>query len=146
MRPIDRRLRRGVLVSAAIATAVTIAPRATRAQLPVPVLIEGLTDAEFWSTTAHSNLLTRNGGKWEGIARAQLWQWLHTGGVTFDDGKTPIDFPLFDATLATIRQRLAAATMPGHSRVDEAAEMLGAMTHAETLADFLTLAAYERID
>ena len=64
----------------------------------------------------------------------------------FDDGKTPIDFPLFDATLATIRQRLAAATMPGHSRVDEAAEMLGAMTHAETLADFLTLAAYERID
>ena len=80
------------------------------------------------------------------IARAQLWQWLHTGGVTFDDGKTPIDFPLFDATLATIRQRLAAATMPGHSRVDEAAEMLGATTHAETLADFLTLAAYERID
>jgi malate synthase len=80
------------------------------------------------------------------IARTQLWQWLHAGGVTFDDGTTPIDFPLFDATLATVRQRLGATSMPGQSRIDEAAVMLGEMTHAKTLADFLTLAAYERID
>jgi hypothetical protein len=36
--------------------------------------------------------------------------------------------------------------MPGQSRVAEAAELLGALTRSESLADFLTLAAYERLD
>jgi malate synthase len=79
------------------------------------------------------------------ISRAQLWQWLHAGGLAFDNG-APIDFPLFDAALATVRQRLAAAPVPGQPRVAEAAELLGALTHADRLADFLTLAAYERLD
>jgi malate synthase len=89
------------------------------------------------------------------ISRAQLWQWLHhadgpTGGaqpaaaVAFDDG-APVDMAIFDATLATVRQRLAAAPMPGQARVDEAAELLGKLTHAAALADFLTLAAYPRL-
>jgi hypothetical protein len=39
----------------------------------VPVLIEGLADGEFWSTTGTSNLLTRNAGKPAGLARLQLW-------------------------------------------------------------------------
>jgi malate synthase len=76
------------------------------------------------------------------ISRTQLWQWLHAGKLRFDGTATPIDFALFDATLATVRQRLAATPMPGQSRVARAAELLGALTHAETLADFLTLAAY----
>jgi len=78
------------------------------------------------------------------ISRTQLWQWLHTGGLAFDTG-APIEFALFDATLATVRQRLAATPMPGQARVDEAAELLGELTHARELADFLTLAAYPRL-
>jgi len=76
------------------------------------------------------------------ISRTQLWQWLHAGKLRFDGTATPIDFALFDATLATVRQRLAATQMPGQSRVARAAELLGELTHADTLADFLTLAAY----
>ena len=57
----------------------------------------------------------------------------------------PIDFALFDATLATIRQRLAAIEMPGRARVEEAASLLGELTHAKELADFLTMAAYPRL-
>ncbi|HET7924180.1 MAG TPA: malate synthase A, partial [Rhodanobacteraceae bacterium] len=76
------------------------------------------------------------------ISRTQLWQWLHADKLRFDGTATPIDFALFDATLATVRQRLAATPMPGQSRVARAAELLGALTHADTLADFLTLAAY----
>jgi malate synthase len=76
------------------------------------------------------------------ISRTQLWQWLHAGKLRFDGTATPIDFALFDATLATVRQRLAATPMPGQSRVSRAAELLGELTRADTLADFLTLAAY----
>jgi malate synthase len=76
------------------------------------------------------------------ISRTQLWQWLHAGKLRFDGTATPIDFALFDATLATVRQRLAATQMPGQARVARAAELLGELTHADTLADFLTLAAY----
>jgi malate synthase len=89
------------------------------------------------------------------ISRAQLWQWLHhadhadaqainANGLVFDDG-TPIDLPTFDATLATTRDRLAATAMPGQARVGEAADLLGRLTHATTLADFLTLAAYPKL-
>ncbi|MEO5625652.1 MAG: malate synthase A [Dokdonella sp.] len=78
------------------------------------------------------------------ISRAQLWQWLHHNGISFDDGAL-IDFPIFDATLATVRQRLAATSMPGQARVGEAADLLGKLTHADTLADFLTLAAYPQL-
>ena len=85
------------------------------------------------------------------ISRAQLWQWLHQRDaanrprLTFDDG-SPLDFPIFDATLATVRQRLASTPMPGQARVDDAADLLGRLTHDDGLADFLTLAAYERLE
>jgi malate synthase len=80
------------------------------------------------------------------ISRAQLWQWLHhaaagAGQLAFDDG-TSIDFDVFAATLARTRERLAATAMPGQARVGEAADLLRNLTHAPTLADFLTLAAY----
>jgi malate synthase len=89
------------------------------------------------------------------ISRAQLWQWLHhvdgpsdpalaRATIAFDD-ETPVDFESFDATLATVRQRLAATPMPGQMRVGEAADLLDALTHADVLADFLTLAAYPRL-
>ena len=79
------------------------------------------------------------------ISRTQLWQWLHVGGRSLDGGDVPIDFPLFDATLATVRQRLSATEMPGKTRVARAAELLSELTHARELADFLTLAAYPEL-
>jgi malate synthase len=79
------------------------------------------------------------------ISRTQLWQWLHADKLRFDGTATPIDFPLFDATLATVRQRLASTPMPGQSRVSRAAELLSELTHARELADFLTLAAYPEL-
>jgi malate synthase len=79
------------------------------------------------------------------ISRAQLWQWLHqTNAPAFDEGAA-IDFDIFDATLVDVRQRLRATPMPGQARVDEAADLLGTLTHADTLADFLTLAAYPKL-
>jgi malate synthase len=85
------------------------------------------------------------------IARTQLWQWLHhidgrgnLPALSFDDG-TPITFEVFDATLTTMRLRLGAMAMPGQGRVGEAADLLGLLTHAPVLEDFLTLAAYDRL-
>jgi malate synthase len=79
------------------------------------------------------------------ISRAQLWQWLHVGGQRLEDG-TPLDFALFDALLATVHERLPREGLPGQARIAEAARMLGEMTHADELAEFLTLPAYERLD
>ena len=76
------------------------------------------------------------------ISRAQLWQWLHFAGgapLRLDDG-TAIDFALFDAALASVGERV-----PAHPRLAEAATLLGEMTHATELAEFLTLPAYERL-
>ncbi|CAA9307785.1 MAG: Malate synthase [uncultured Lysobacter sp.] len=89
------------------------------------------------------------------IARAQLWQWLHRPqqpgsdcptGVCLEDG-TPVDFALLERALLPLPSRLAAqAGLPGAGRVNEAIELLEAFTRAETLEDFLTLPAYQRID
>ncbi len=78
------------------------------------------------------------------ISRTQLWQWLHVGELELDDG-TPLDFALFDALLARVPQRLPDSGLPGQGRIAEATAMLGELTHAAELADFLTLPAYERI-
>jgi len=85
------------------------------------------------------------------IARAQLWQWLHYADdgrdmLALDDG-TPVDFALFERALIGLPSRLRAIErLPGIDRVSEAIGMLDRLTHAETLAPFLTLPAYERID
>jgi malate synthase len=78
------------------------------------------------------------------ISRAQLWQWLHVGGQRLDDGSA-IDFALFDAALAAVAERLPKQGLPGQARIAEAAALLGELTHAEELAEFLTLPAYERL-
>ncbi|WP_300615622.1 malate synthase A [Dokdonella sp.] len=79
------------------------------------------------------------------ISRVQVWQWLHQPGLRFDDGSR-IGFDAFAADLAEARTRLAATAMPGQGRVDEAAGLLDALTRADTLADFLTLAALDFCD
>ena len=80
------------------------------------------------------------------ISRAQLWQWLHHGDLHLDDG-TPVDFTLFDRALLSLPSRLDDRTrLPGGERINDAIALLDDLTHADQLADFLTLAAYERID
>jgi malate synthase len=84
------------------------------------------------------------------IARAQLWQWLHHarlegGGLMLDDG-TPVDFALFERALIALPGKLAdRMRLPGGGRIDEAIALLDELTHADDLADFLTLPAYERL-
>lgn len=84
------------------------------------------------------------------IARAQLWQWLHhaDGGshaLSFADG-APIDLALFEHALTTQVHQLRASAIPGAARIDVAAALLGELTRAPQLADFLTLPAYERLE
>jgi malate synthase len=78
------------------------------------------------------------------IARAQLWQWLHHGGLEFPD-HAPIDFALFDHALAAHTHRLRDSDLPGATRADAAAALLSALTHADQLGDFLTLPAYDQL-
>jgi malate synthase len=78
------------------------------------------------------------------IARAQLWQWLHHGDLQFPD-HAPIDFALFDHAVATHTHRLRDSRHPGAARADDAAALLGAMTHADQLGGFLTLPAYDQL-
>ncbi len=79
------------------------------------------------------------------IARAQLWQWLHHDNVHLDDD-TPVDFALFEDALLNLSSRLAGEALPGKARVGEASAMLAVLTNDDTLAEFLTLPAYERLD
>jgi len=89
------------------------------------------------------------------IARAQLWQWLHhsdprgrhaDGSPVFLDDGTPIDFELFERTLAALPGRLGdTATLPGGSRIHESMALLDQLTRACHFIDFLTLPAYARL-
>ena len=78
------------------------------------------------------------------IARSQLWQWLHHGGVEFTD-HAPINFALFDQALAAHTHKLRDSDLPGARRADDAARLLMELTHAEQLGDFLTLPAYAQL-
>jgi malate synthase len=80
------------------------------------------------------------------IARAQLWQWLHSDGLHLADG-TPIDFALFERALIGLPNRLGnTPSLPGAAKLDAAIALLDDLTHRDTLAEFLTLPAYALID
>jgi len=92
------------------------------------------------------------------IARAQLWQWLHhadgargqeprsADGLHLDDG-TEVDFALLERAFIALPGRLGdRLRLPGASRINEAIGMLDRLTHADELAEFLTLPAYARLD
>lgn len=53
--------------------AAMLAARAITAHAQIPILLEGVGDGEFWSTTPYSNLLTRNNGRGSGLGRVSLW-------------------------------------------------------------------------
>lgn len=85
------------------------------------------------------------------IARAQLWQWLHFADASHDtlylDDGTPVTYTLLESAFIGLPSRLAAIPgLPGAGHVSEAIGLLDRLTHADTLVDFLTLPAYERID
>ncbi|HZH43197.1 MAG TPA: malate synthase A [Lysobacter sp.] len=79
------------------------------------------------------------------IARTQLWQWLRAGDLHLADG-TPIDAALFERALLPLPARLLEAGVPGVERVGDAIALLEELVRADTLTDFLTLPAYERLD
>ncbi|NLC61153.1 MAG: malate synthase A [Gammaproteobacteria bacterium] len=84
------------------------------------------------------------------IARAQLWQWLNHAGpgerdpLCLDDG-TAIDFVLFDAAMLNVASRMSDPGLPGARRMREALALLEELTRSETLAEFLSVPAYERL-
>ncbi|HZW17731.1 MAG TPA: malate synthase A [Luteimonas sp.] len=80
------------------------------------------------------------------IARAQLWQWLHAEAPLHLDDGTDIDEALFDRALLCLPSRLSGREVPGAARVPEAIALLEALTQRDTLEEFLTLPAYERLE
>jgi malate synthase len=84
------------------------------------------------------------------ISRTQLWQWLHherlSGNSLYLDDGSAIDFSLFESALLSLPSKLAEfAKAPGGGRIDDAIALLDELTHADTLTDFLTLPAYQRL-
>lgn len=80
------------------------------------------------------------------ISRTQLWQWLHSDNLHLADG-TLIDFALLERALLNLPARLGdVSTLPGARRIPEAIALLDKLSHADELAEFLTLPAYEFLD
>ena len=81
------------------------------------------------------------------ISRAQVWQWLHHG-ATLDDGHkldaTRVQKVIADE-LDVIRREIGDARFEA-GKFPLARELFESIATAETLADFLTLPAYEHID
>jgi len=80
------------------------------------------------------------------ISRTQLWQWLHSDNLHLADG-TLIDFALLERALLNLPARLGdTGALPGGKRIPEAIVLLDQLSHADELAEFLTLPAYEYLD
>lgn len=84
------------------------------------------------------------------ISRAQLWQWLHFASdgrepLQLEDG-TPVDFALLERALIGLPSTLSAdRSLAGAECVDDAIQLLSALTQRATLEAFLTLPAYEQL-
>jgi malate synthase len=81
------------------------------------------------------------------IARSQVWQWLHHGGV-LDDGRRvtrELYRKIFDDEVEKIKRTWGEANV-AKSRLAEAALLFDKLVTTEQLSDFLTLPAYEYLD
>jgi len=81
------------------------------------------------------------------ISRAQLWQWLRHG-ARLDDGRVVcprLVAAMIDDEAAAIRRDVGEAAFHA-GRFDEACEIFSSLTLDYDMADFLTVAAYERLD
>ncbi|MBM3778577.1 MAG: malate synthase A [Acidimicrobiia bacterium] len=79
------------------------------------------------------------------ISRTQVWQWLHHGAA-LDDGQV-VDRPLVRRLMQEEHTALRATLTDDESRrrFDEAAQIFDELATSPSLADFLTLPAYERL-
>jgi len=74
------------------------------------------------------------------ISRSQLWQWVKRGVALAGDGKASAEL------YRRIRdEELTKLGGPGAERYGEAAEMLDALVLSDTIEEFLTLRAYDRL-
>ncbi len=79
------------------------------------------------------------------ISRAQVWQWLHSEGLTLDDGRA-VDLSLYQTLFE--EEMTNAAQLLGKERVSTgklkmAAELFDKLVREEDFTDFLTLDAYQ---
>lgn len=80
------------------------------------------------------------------IARTQLWQWLHHKGAPLSfAGGAPITMARFESVLADRVATLAASEFVGAHKAKASGALLSELTHQDTLADFMTLPAYEQV-
>jgi len=81
------------------------------------------------------------------IARSQVWQWIHHGGVLDDRRQVTPELyrALFDDEIEKIERAWGEANV-AKSRLAEAALLFDKLVTAEQLADFLTLPAYQYLD
>ncbi len=78
------------------------------------------------------------------ISRAQVWQWLHTGNVKLDDGRT-IDWQLYKKLFE--EEKLKAAKLLDESMISQnhlktASRLFDDMIRTKNFKDFLTTVAY----
>ncbi|KAE9420449.1 hypothetical protein Angca_007372, partial [Angiostrongylus cantonensis] len=81
------------------------------------------------------------------ISRSQLWQWLRHDAkleVLFSDGRT-IDAQLVKQTIAAETERRLIRAGSVVNKLPEAAELLEKFVLEETMSDFLTLDAYDKL-
>ncbi|HSA56910.1 MAG TPA: malate synthase A [Gemmatimonadaceae bacterium] len=81
------------------------------------------------------------------ISRAQVWQWVHWGAKLVD-GRV-VTRALVEDVIAEEMRRVAGevgAERMRTGRFDEARDLFAGLALADELADFLTLAAYDRLD
>jgi len=84
------------------------------------------------------------------ISRSQIWQWLRHGALVIAETGEERRFDrawldsLFEEEMAKLRERLGEDGFKA-GRYDEAAALFLESATGETLADFLTLPAYERL-
>lgn len=79
------------------------------------------------------------------IARAQLWQWVHHANGVCRNGQRITESLVSSYIEHVLRDRLKVSTAAESRHYREAARLLRELTAADTLADFLTLPAYEKI-
>ncbi|CAI4222944.1 unnamed protein product [Auanema sp. JU1783] len=77
------------------------------------------------------------------ISRAQLWQWLKHD-AKLEDGRT-IDANMVKQTIASETERRLIRAGSVVTRLPEAAELLEKFVTEDTMSDFLTLSAYDKL-
>jgi len=77
------------------------------------------------------------------ISRSQLWQWIHHEAKLVDGRK--IDMPLVDQIIEEETNKWIEQFGKMANRVNLAARLLSKLNHEETMSDFLTIAAYDKL-